>query len=142
MQQSGLIIEAVSSLWHSPAWPAGLGHPDYVNAVIKVSSQLSAENLLQMLHDIEAQLGRERTERNAPRPIDLDIIDYAGQVKKASPTLPHPRAVDRPFVLLPLMEITPNWRHPVTNEASLEALAKLTPDDVLSHYVIERDWLK
>ncbi len=142
MEAGGLVVKGVSSLWHSPAWPAGLGQPDYVNAGVKIETSLDALDLLMFLHNIEAKYGRRRTTKNAPRPLDLDIIDYAGDILSGRLDLPHPRLLDRPFVLLPLVEIASDWRHPVTGENGLEALSKLTLKDVLAHYVIERDWLK
>lgn len=84
--------------------------PDFVNAVCIVETGLDGRSLLQALHRIEAAAGRERSFRNAPRTLDLDIIDYAGQVS-ANPelTLPHPRAAERSFVMLPLAEIAPEF---------------------------------
>ncbi len=138
---SGIEVIKTSSLWHSPAWPKGQGHPDYVNAVISVSSDLGPIALLKRLHIIEAQYGRERTQLNAPRPLDLDIVDYKGQVKEERIVLPHPRMMGRPFVLLPLLEIAPDWRHPITQAPVLEALSWLQYDDVMAHHIIQREWL-
>lgn len=142
MQGEGIIVEQVSSLWHSPAWPAGLGHPDYINAVAKIRTNLSPEELLALLHRIESKYGRERTVLNAPRPLDLDIVDYGGVLLSGDLNLPHPRALLRPFVLLPLIEIDENWVHPISKESAFQALEKLTSQDVLDHHVIEREWLK
>lgn len=141
MGQIDIQITAVSSLWHSPAWPAGLGHPDYVNAVLKVSTPLTAIDLLETLHRLEAQFGRERTVLNAPRALDLDVIDYEGEVREGSPILPHPRAHLRAFVLLPLLEIDTDWKHPILECDALVLLSKLPSKDVLDHNVIRRKWL-
>lgn len=141
MATSGIEVIKTSSLWRSPAWPKGQGHPDYVNAVISVSSELSPIALLERLHTIEAKYGRERAELNAPRPLDLDVIDYKGQVKEERIVLPHPRMMGRPFVLLPLLEIAPDWRHPVTQTTAFEALSRLQYDDVMTHHIIRRKWL-
>ncbi len=141
MSANKIDILAASSLWHSPAWPAGLGHPDYVNAALKVSTSLDAVELLRWLHTLEAQFGRERLILNAPRSLDLDIIDYAGQVRTANPILPHPRSHQRAFVLLPLLEIEAAWEHPEWDKSALELLAELPLKDVLDHAVIKRDWL-
>jgi len=140
MVEKGLSVKAVSSLWHSPAWPPGLGHPDYVNAAIEVETSLEAPALLNFLHQAEAASGRIRGALNAPRALDLDLLDYEGEVSVTYPLLPHPRLSDRPFVLLPLNEINPIWRHPVTNETPIKALAALWSKDVLSHHVIDRLW--
>lgn len=141
MSANEIDILAASSLWHSPAWPAGSGHPDYVNAALKVSTSLGAAELLRGLHALEAQFGRERQTLNAPRSLDLDIIDYAGQVRPANPILPHPRSNQRAFVLLPLLEIDAGWEHPESDKSALELLAELPSKDVLQHAVIKRDWL-
>lgn len=73
--------------------------------------------LLERLHAIEAAAGRRRTVVNAPRPLDLDIISMGALVRKApDPILPHPRATQRAFVLLPLRDVMPDWRDPVTGQ--------------------------
>lgn len=123
----GIEIDAVSSLWRSPAWPAGSGAPDYTNAAIRVRTCLNAPELMQTLLRIETMLGRRRTVRNAPRSCDLDLIDYAGQVSNDRDcTLPHPRMQDRDFVLLPMEEVIEDgWVHPASKlsvRAMLDAL--------------------
>lgn len=81
---------------------------DYINAVAQIRTTLPAETLLQALHAIEAAHGRERPYRNAPRTLDLDLLLYGDQ-QIASPTLtvPHPRLLERAFVLVPLLELAP-----------------------------------
>ncbi len=104
--------------------------PWYVNGAIRVSSTLDAKALLERLHAIEAWFGRVRRVRNEPRPLDLDLIDHHGQVRDGhdgGPILPHPRAQERAFVLLPLAEIAPGWRHPVTGVGVEELIAALPP---------------
>jgi 2-amino-4-hydroxy-6-hydroxymethyldihydropteridine diphosphokinase len=85
-------------------------------------------------------MGRVRGELNAPRTLDLDLLDYEGEISSSYPLLPHPRLSERPFVLLPMIEINPNWTHPVKGITPLEALSYLPSKDVLSHCVIERIW--
>ena len=120
-------VLAVSGLWASPAWPPGSGAPDYVNAVAGVRTDLTAEAMLDRLHAIEAAEGRVRNERNAPRTLDLDLLDHAGAVRAGGPVLPHPRLQDRAFVLLPLWEVAPDWTHPVTGRGVWEMMGRL-PD--------------
>lgn len=85
--------------------------PDFVNAVCAVSTDLSGVGLLAALTRIEADFGRERTFRNAPRTLDLDIIDYQHQTSDDPHlTLPHPRAHERSFVMKPLAEILPDFQ--------------------------------
>lgn len=84
--------------------------PDFVNAVCEAETSLAEEDLLAELNRIEAEFGRERSFRNAPRTLDLDIIDYA-HTESSNPhlTLPHPRAHERGFVMVPLAEILPDF---------------------------------
>lgn len=92
--------------------------PWYVNGAVAVETDLLPEVLLARLHLIEESFGRVRRVRNEARPLDLDLIDYHGQVRigAVAPTLPHPRAAERAFVLLPLQDLDAEWRHPVTGE--------------------------
>lgn len=84
--------------------------------VVEVDTDLAPQPLLALLHDVEAIFGRVRRERWEARVLDLDLIDYRGRqsLTGESPILPHPRLQERLFVLLPLQEIAPDWRHPVT----------------------------
>lgn len=102
-------LEKVSSLYLTA--PVGYDdQPDFVNAVCTVKTSLDGVALLAELNRIEAEFGRERTFRNAPRTLDLDIIDFDG-IRSDNPhlTLPHPRAHERSFVMLPLAEILPDF---------------------------------
>ncbi|MEI7536762.1 MAG: 2-amino-4-hydroxy-6-hydroxymethyldihydropteridine diphosphokinase [Comamonadaceae bacterium] len=102
----GIGLQKRSSLYRSA--PLASSGPDYINAVVEVSTRLSAPALLSALQQIEQQAGRERPYPNAPRTLDLDLLIY-GSASMDSPTLvlPHPRMLDRAFVLLPLFEIAP-----------------------------------
>ena len=102
-------IEKTSSLYLTA--PVGYDdQPDFVNAVCSVRTSLDGVSLLAVLNRIEADFGRERTFRNAPRTLDLDIIDFDG-ISSDNPhlTLPHPRAHERSFVMKPLAEILPDF---------------------------------
>ncbi|MFT3997477.1 MAG: 2-amino-4-hydroxy-6-hydroxymethyldihydropteridine diphosphokinase [Asticcacaulis sp.] len=115
LTQAGLCVISLSSLWRSQAWP-NPEDPPYHNAVMRVSTDLSPEKLLELLHETEASAGRIRTlylsRRNAPRPLDLDLIAYGDVVCDGRIILPHPRAHERGFVMGPMSEIAPDWRHP------------------------------
>lgn len=102
-------LRAQSSFYRTA--PVGYaGQPDFVNAAALLDTALSAPGLLAVLQQAETEAGRVRSFRNAPRTLDLDIIDYNGE-SSADPhlTLPHPRAHERSFVMLPLAEILPDF---------------------------------
>ena len=106
---SQIQIEKTSSLYVTA--PVGYDEqPDFVNAVCSVRTSLDGVSLLAVLNRIESDFGRERTFRNAPRTLDLDIIDFDG-ISSNDPhlTLPHPRAHERSFVMKPLAEILPDF---------------------------------
>lgn len=105
--QTGIEVTAQSSLYRTA--PVDSSGPDYVNAVLQIRTTLTAPALLLVLQDIEAQAGRERPYRNAPRTLDLDILLYGdGQISSPTLTVPHPRMGQRAFVLVPLAEIAPH----------------------------------
>lgn len=106
-QLEGVCVLQRSSLYRSA--PVDAVGPDFINAVIEVSTQLSAPALLAQLQQIELRAGRERPYRHAPRLLDLDVLIY-GDARIDSPalTVPHPRMTERAFVLLPLAEIAPH----------------------------------
>ncbi|PIW29848.1 MAG: 2-amino-4-hydroxy-6-hydroxymethyldihydropteridine diphosphokinase [Rhodobacterales bacterium CG15_BIG_FIL_POST_REV_8_21_14_020_59_13] len=131
LAESGVRTEAISSLWTSPAWPDP-SKPAYVNAVTAVKTDLDAEGLLGVLLEVENDFGRHRVLRWDSRTLDLDLIDYRGQVMEtASLTLPHPRTGERAFVLLPLSEIAPDWVHPVSSEAISGLISRL-PENAIT----------
>lgn len=108
-----LVVLARSSWWASAAWPDP-SQPGYVNGVVLVEPSQSPETMLEVLHAIERAFGRERHETNAPRTLDLDLIAHGRTILEGPGlVLPHPRAHERRFVMGPLAEIAPAWRHPV-----------------------------
>jgi 2-amino-4-hydroxy-6-hydroxymethyldihydropteridine diphosphokinase len=126
LSDAGMTIVARSSYWHSPAWP-NPADPAYINGVIEVETALAPSAMLEEMHRVETELGRTRLARWESRTLDLDLIDYRGlcQTDDTRLLLPHPRAVDRAFVLLPLREIAPAWADPVGGahiDALIEAL--------------------
>ncbi len=99
-------VQRVSSLYRST--PVDAGGPDYLNAVAELSTTLAPQALLQALQAIELAAGRQRPYRNAPRTLDLDIVDWAdATIDTATLTVPHPRLWQRAFVLRPLAELVP-----------------------------------
>jgi 2-amino-4-hydroxy-6-hydroxymethyldihydropteridine diphosphokinase len=126
LEQRGVKILSVSSFHESLAWPDP-ADPAFVNAVAAVETGLQPVELLDLLHGVETEFGRLRSAPNAPRPLDIDLLDHDGKVMVSPVTLPHPRMAGRGFVLAPLAEIAPGWRHPVTGQSVEELLAALPP---------------
>ena len=116
---AGLRIVRRSRLWRSAAWPDA-SEPPFLNMAAVIETVLGPAQTLQALHGIEAAFGRVRGRPNAPRTVDLDLIAYGRRVCSGAPTLPHPRAAERLFVMGPLAEIAPDWRHPVTGERAAD----------------------
>jgi 2-amino-4-hydroxy-6-hydroxymethyldihydropteridine diphosphokinase len=108
----GVRLLARSSWYLSEPVPAS-DQPWFVNGAAMVASDLAPEALLQILLDLEIRFGRARAARNAARTLDLDLLDYdSRQCESPTLVLPHPRLHERRFVLEPLSEIAPEWRHP------------------------------
>ncbi len=124
LEAKGVRVVRRSRWYRSPAWPDP-ADPEFVNAVAEVETALAPAALLALLHAVEGELRRVRTTPNAPRVLDLDLIDYRGAVEAGPPVLPHPRLHRRAFVLRPLAEIAPDWRHPVSRRAIAELIEAL-----------------
>lgn len=126
----GIEVMAISRWYESEPVPPS-GQPWYVNGAVTVATALDPTDLLARLHAIEASFGRVRRIRNEARPLDLDLIDHDGALRDGrdgGPVLPHPRARQRAFVLLPLSDVAPEWRYPGTGEA-IGALVSALPAD-------------
>ena len=128
LQAKGVRLMHSSHIWLTAPVPFDPDIPYYHNAVIAVETDLPADELLTLMLGIEADFGRVRTSRNAPRILDLDLIAYHDRVIKQDDFLivPHPRMHERGFVLNPLKEIAKNWVHPVSG-LSIEALTETLP---------------
>lgn len=105
-------------------------HPPYLNGIAILVTDLSADALLAILHGIERAMGRDRNRELLPwqpRMLDLDLVALGDEVRPppARPVLPHPRMHERDFVLGPLCELWPDWRHPILGRTAAELLAGL-----------------
>lgn len=118
-------IEQLSSLYETD--PVGYAdQPRFLNAVCRLATSLSPEDLLSAVKDIEAGMGREPGFPNAPRPIDIDILFYGDWIMNLPHlVIPHPRLEERAFVLVPLAEIAPGLVHPVSGRTVKEMVDSL-----------------
>lgn len=154
LSDSALSIREVSRFFQTPAFPAGSG-PDFVNACLSFETEMSAGDVLQALHEVEATFNRQREVRWAPRTLDLDLLflgdailpdratldtwmslpaELQSQTAPQGLILPHPRLHERAFVLIPLEDVAADWEHPVTGQSVREmcrALPKYLTQDVV-----------
>ncbi len=130
LAQAGVALEALSPWYESAPIPAS-DQPWFLNAVAKVSTAKNPEMLLALLHQVEADLGRVRTVPNAARVIDLDLLAYNDLVQPGPPILPHPRLQDRAFVLYPLKDVAPGWRHPALGKSVDAMIADLAGEQLI-----------
>lgn len=122
-RSEGIDVVARSGWWSSLAWPDP-SDPPFLNGVVIVRTDHEPHALMAALGRIEDAFGRRRSVRNAPRTLDLDLIAYgrsSGDLEGL--ILPHPRAAERRFVMGPLAEIAPDWRHPTGGRTARELAA-------------------
>jgi 2-amino-4-hydroxy-6-hydroxymethyldihydropteridine diphosphokinase len=125
------------SPWYRTAPVPASDQPWFSNAVAEIATDLSADQLLQQLHAVEEMFGRVRSVPNEARLIDLDLLDFCGEIASGGAgraILPHPRLAGRAFVVRPLADLAPDWRHPVSGQ-SIAALVAALP----ASQIIERD---
>ena len=120
-----------SSFYESLSWPNSKD-PKFLNIVLKISTNLTAKDLIKKCKEIEISLGRKKTPKNSPRECDIDIIDYNKKVTKNGIILPHPRMHKRSFVLLPLFEINKDWSHPISKDHIKSLILALPNKDITS----------
>lgn len=127
MRARGLNVLATSSVYQTD--PIGPPQPDFLNAAVEIESDLEARDMVALLKEIEAANGREQTERWGPREIDLDLLLLDGQViSESGITVPHPELTNRPFVLVPVLELDPDLELP--SGEPLEAFCEANPAGV------------
>lgn len=149
--KNSITLSNKSQFYQTPAFPIGAG-PDFINCVLAAETELSPEELLADFHAIEAELGRVRGNRWEQRVIDIDLLSYEELVKpdesvvrgwidmalseqmKRTPEqmlLPHPRIQDRAFVLVPMMDVAPEWVHPILGKTTTQMYDAL-PDGLVN----------
>ena len=133
LESYGIQIIKKSNFYETYSYP-NKENPKFINIVISVKTHLTPVDLMSVLFFIEEKLERKRNIKNDPRTCDIDIIDYNQQVldfkyKNLNLTVPHKKLIFRNFVLLPLQEISPEWKHPITNENIGALIYKLSEKD-------------
>lgn len=127
----GLRLRALSRWWESAPIPPMPGAPWFVNGVARLAGRAEPEALLAALHAIEAAHHRARPSPNAPRTLDLDLLDCNGLLRHGPGLiLPHPRMHQRGFVLHPLAEVAPGWQHPGRGLSVQDLIAALPPQEI------------
>jgi 2-amino-4-hydroxy-6-hydroxymethyldihydropteridine diphosphokinase len=122
-------VIALSSVYETSAW-GKTDEPDFLNQVVVVETVLQAEAVMSTILEIEHEMGRVRTTKNASRIIDIDILFYDHEVvHEERLTIPHPEIQNRKFVLVPLAELAPEMVHPVL-KASVNEMLSTTPDSL------------
>ncbi|TCO69975.1 2-amino-4-hydroxy-6-hydroxymethyldihydropteridine diphosphokinase [Rhodovulum euryhalinum] len=155
-----LRVTQISRFYSTPCWPPGAG-PDFVNAAAEIETELSPDAVLARLHAVEAVFGRDRGTRWAARTLDLDLLAMGDLVLPDATTqtlwrtlpaeaqareapdrliLPHPRIQDRAFVLVPLADIAPDWRHPILGLTVAEMLAALPEAEKVGISPVSGPW--
>jgi 2-amino-4-hydroxy-6-hydroxymethyldihydropteridine diphosphokinase len=110
---SKIKIKKISNFYETPSYP-NPNFPKFLNIGLIVDFQRDNMNLFKLIKKIEKEIGRTRSKKNDPRIIDIDIIDFKGEIKNTKELiLPHPRCHLRNFVLFPILQIDPNWSHPI-----------------------------
>ena len=117
------------SIWYESAPQPPSGQPWFVNGVAAVETEKTPEEFLALCLDVERRFGRERRQRNAARTLDIDLLAWNDRVLEMEGlVIPHPRLQARAFVLLPLAEIAPDWRHPALDLSISEMICRLGKD--------------
>jgi dihydropteroate synthase len=136
----GVLVDAVSSLYETPPWGYE-EQPKFLNGAVRGRTALSPRALLTLAKQIERDLGRVESFRNAPRPVDIDIALYGDHViDEPDLQVPHPGLPERAFVLVPLAEIAGSWVHPPTGKTIAELRAALGHADEIAHFLGPARW--
>ena len=123
---SKIKVKKVSNFYETPSYP-NKNFPKFLNVGLAIEYNNKYSNLFKIIKQIEKKLGRIKTKKNNPRVIDIVIIDFRGEIKKTSELiLPHPRCHLRNFVLFPILQIDPNWFHPILKKNAQYLINKLS----------------
>ena len=133
IKENGLKIIKKSSYYETPSYP-DKKKPKYINVIIVIETKIEIKNLVSLIFLIEEKMERKRETKNDSRTCDIDIIDYNGQIidfeyKNLKFLVPHKELMNRSFVLFPLQEVSPQWRHPKNKELVSSFINKLSSDD-------------
>ena len=139
----GIEVKKKSSYYESLSYPNNK-NPKFINIVVEAETYLPPEDLASVLIFIEESLERKRSKKNDPRTCDIDILDYNGLVinfeyLNLDFSVPHKKLNDRNFVLLPLQEILPQWRHPSSKEHIETLIDKLSNESKKSILKINKN---
>lgn len=148
LQHLQIVVERVSALYETEP-VGGRWQAHYLNAVILAKTNVAPAAFLRMLKQLERRAGRRLGTHWGPRPLDLDIIDFAGRRLGWPPgvrhrgrlVLPHPEAHRRAFVLVPLLDVAPAWRHPVLGLPATTLLADLRPQRRGVRRILDSRWI-
>ena len=147
LKENNINLLQKSSFYESVSYP-NKNDPKFINVVISVETSLNSGDLMSRLLFVEEKLGRKRFKKNDPRTCDIDIIDFHEKIiniklNNFELNIPHKKMTERNFVLYPLKEICPNWKHPKTKDSidiliknlktSNNEITKLNQNDIISH---------
>ncbi len=143
LESYGIKVIKRSSFYETPSYP-DKQNPKFINVVILVKTNLLPIDLMSVLIFIEEKLERKRVKKNDPRTCDIDIIDYNNQIlnlkyNNLDFTVPHKELTSRNFVLFPLQEISPMWKHPKTKQTISNLIQKLNAEDKNSILKIDKN---
>ena len=126
------ISDIISSSYYETEPLYNENQPDFLNSVVRFSTTLKPFDVLDIVQKVERMLGRpEKREKNQPRLIDIDILDFKGKIMSEGLILPHPRMHYRNFVLYPMKKIAPNWQHPVFQKKIDFLITKIKSHQIL-----------
>jgi 2-amino-4-hydroxy-6-hydroxymethyldihydropteridine diphosphokinase len=128
------LIKRRSSVYQTAAW-GNTRQPDFLNQVLIITTALTAAQTMQTILAIEKEMGRIRSKKNAPRIIDIDILFFnKAIITESDLQVPHPQLQNRNFVLVPLNQLSPNFKHPVLNK-TIHQLLRICPDTLTVHKI-------